>query len=244
MKHKLGLVSVSFRDHSPQQILEAMEDCGLAYIEWGSDIHAPVERAEQIAALQRQYGITCCSYGTYFRLGTTPIAELEGYIRAAKCLGTTILRLWCGIKNSGDYTPQEKETLFVQCRAAARMAEEAQVTLCMECHNNTFTDRKEAALELMQAVASPHFRMYWQPSQLRTEQENLAYARLLAPYTLHLHVFNWKGKEKYPLLDAGETWREYLACFEGTHTLLLEFMPDGRLETLKQEAAALKEIAE
>ena len=242
MRYKLGLVSVSFRNHSPGQILTAMQDAGLGYIEWGSDVHCPKEKAEEIAALQIQYGITCCSYGTYFRLGVTPIEELPAYIAAAKILGTDILRLWCGSKNSEEYTDAEKEILLRECKKAAAIAEQSSVTLCMECHNNTYTNRKEGALELMQAVDSPRFRMYWQPNQYRTEEENLAYAQCLSSYTDHLHVFNWKGKERYPLRDARELWKQYLSCLTGDKTLLLEFMPDDEIKTLPEEASALREI--
>lgn len=240
---KLGLVSVSFRDKSPQEILEAMKACRLKYIEWGSDVHCPPEKAEEIAALQKEYGVSCCAYGTYFRLGVTPMENLPAYIAAAKLLGTDILRLWCGDKNSEEYTEAEKETLLRECKRAAALAEQRGVTLCMECHNNTYTNKKEAALALMQAVGSKAFRMYWQPNQYRSEEENMAYAKLLAPYTVHIHVFNWKGKEKYPLGKAKDIWKAYLSCFAEDRTLLLEFMPDGKIETLATEAAALKEIA-
>ena len=59
-----------------------------------------------------------------------------------------------------------------------------------------------------------------------------------------MHVFNWSGKEKYPLADAVEVWKKYLAELGGDKTLLLEFMPDGSIDTLKREAQALKIIAE
>ena len=239
---KLGLVSVSFRDQSPRQILEAMTDCGLFYIEWGSDVHVPPEKAEEISLLQGEYAVECASYGTYFRLGVTPLEELPRYIRAAKILGTDILRLWCGDRCSEAYSPTERDALFTACRAAANLAEKAGVILCMECHMGTYTQTLAGALELMEAVASPAFRMYWQPNQFRTLEENLEYAKALAPYTVHIHVFHWKGKEKFPLIEAKETWINYLSCFPGEHGLLLEFMPDGKLSTLKQETAALKEI--
>lgn len=239
---KLGLVSISFRGHTPREILEAMKQSGLIYIEWGSDVHAPVEKAAEVAALTREYGMVCSSYGTYFRLGTTPLEDLEAYIAAAKTLGTNVLRLWCGSKNSEDYTEEEREALFAVCREAAAMAQRSGVVLCMECHNNTFTNQKEAAYMLMQAVNSKHFRMYWQPNQYRTEEENLKYAALLAPFTEHLHVFNWEGTEKYPLGEAVAQWQKYLACFSGDRCCLLEFMPDDRLESLAEEARALKEI--
>lgn len=244
MQYNFGLVSVSFRPYSPEEILIAMKNAGLTCIEWGSDVHCPPEKAEEIAALQEKYGITCCSYGTYFRLGVTPIEELPAYITAAKILGTDILRLWCGNKDSGEHTENEKAALFAACKQAAKIAEESGVVLCMECHINTYTNTKESALELMQAIDSPAFRMYWQPSQYVSETENLAYAKLLAPYSEHLHVFNWKWEEKFPLADGADTWKQYLACFPRNKHLLLEFMPDGKLETLAREARALKEIAQ
>lgn len=242
MRFDLGLCSASFRNHAPEEILRAMKAAELSVIEWGSDVHCPPEKAEALAALQKRHGIKCSSYGTYFRLGVTPICELEQYIRAAKTLGTDILRLWCGNKNSEDYTEGEKEELFLACKAAAKLAEAEGVILCMECHGKTYTNAKEAALELMQTVDSRHFRMYWQPNQHRTEEENIAYAKVIAAYTVNIHVFNWKGKEKYPLAAAKDIWREYLSCFDGHKNLLLEFMPDGKLETLGEEAAALKEL--
>jgi len=245
MKHKLGLVSVSFRNYSPEEVLRAMKDAGLSYIEWGSDVHCPPEKAEEIAALQKEYGIACCSYGTYFRIGENAVEELPVYIRAAKVLGTDILRLWAGKgKEFADYTEEEKQVFFAECKKLAALAEQEGVILCMECHKGTFTDCKEGALALMQAVNSAHFRMYWQPHQNKPTEENSAYAAQLSPYTYHLHVFNWKDKEKMPLGEAVSLWKQYLSYFKGEHHLLLEFMPDGLIETLPREAEALRRIAE
>ncbi len=243
MKNRLGLVSVSFRNRTPREILTAMKECGLTHIEWGSDVHCPPGKAEEIALLQKEYGIVCSSYGTYFYLGSNPISELHSYIEAAKALGTNVLRLWCGNKNSQDYSESEKAELFSECKKAAELAEESGVILCMECHIRSYTNKKESALELMKAIDSPSFRMYWQPNQFRTEEENIAYASLLSLYTVNIHVFNWKETKMYPLNDAKDIWKKYLSCFDDDKTLLLEFMPDGRLETLKTEAEALKEIA-
>ena len=112
----------------------------------------------------------------------------------------------------------------------------------MECHNKTYTNRKESALELMREIDSPHFQMYWQPNQLRCEKENLEYASEIAKYTHVIHVFNWDGEKKYPLCDAVGLWKQYLEKFDGSLPILLEFMPDGKIESLKTEADALKEI--
>lgn len=251
-KYKCGLVSISFRDSTPEEILKAMVDARLTCIEWGSDIHAPCNDAEKlkyVAELQEKYNIECVAYGTYFRLGVTPIDELPAYIEAAKILKTNILRLWCGNLGFDEYNQntEAKKKLFEDSKAAAKIAEKAGVTLCLECHNNTYTDVKEGSYEIINAVSSPNFKMYWQPNQFKSLDENLKMAELLAPYTTNIHVFNWVGKENFqrdelPLEGAIDTWRKYLSYFTGEHALLLEFMPDNRIESLKREAEALFEI--
>lgn len=243
--YQTGLVSVSFRSLSPREVIEAAVNANLKWIEWGSDVHAPcndIPRLEEIAALQKEFGIACSSYGTYFRIGVNAAEELHDYIRAARILGTNILRLWCGPKGSADFTPEELEPFYALCRQLANIAENAGVILCMECHGGTLTDAAAPAYALMQAVDSPAFRMYYQPCQYRSFEDNIAYAKLLAPYTHHLHVFNWEGDLRFPLKDAIGQWQAYLSCFSGDRALLLEFMPDNRVESLPGEANALFEI--
>ena len=244
-KYNLGLVSVSFRQHSPKEILEAVKEAGLVCIEWGSDIHAPCdnnERLMEIAALQKEYGIFCSSYGTYFRFGETPIEELESYIQAAKILGTKILRLWCGTKSGKNMTVEAQNPLFESCKKAAEIAKANGVTLCMECHRGTFTEDPDDAVRLMETVNSPHFRMYWQPFQWQNVDENIINAKKIEPYAEHIHVFNWRGKEKLPLGEAVEEWQSYLKQFSKPRTLLLEFMPDNEISTLPLEAETLRTI--
>ena len=244
-EYKLGLVSVSFRQHSPKEILEATKNAGLSCIEWGSDIHAPchdIARLHEIAALQKEYGIVCSSYGTYFRLGETPTDELKYYFEAAKILGTDIVRVWCGTKSGAECSEAEKKALFDQCKTAASMAEKAGITLCMECHKKTYTQRLEDALELMRAINSPCFRMYWQPFQWQSIEENAAYAKAIAPFTYHIHVFQWKDQEKYSLNEGIAEWRGYLSAFSAPRTLLLEFMPNGTIDELPAQAEALRTI--
>ncbi|MBR3767159.1 MAG: TIM barrel protein [Clostridia bacterium] len=242
---KLGLVSVSFRNLSPKTIIEEAKNAGLSCIEWGSDIHAPYNdtvKLNKIAKMQKEAGLYCCSYGTYFRLGKDDTDELQKYINAAKILGTDILRLWCGTKASIEYSDKEIEALFAECKKAAEIAEKNGVVLCMECHNNTLTDDKDFAIKLIKNISSPAFRMYWQPNQYKTEEENKEYARLLSSFTKNIHVFNWKGDKRFPLKNAVSLWKEYLSFFTDEKTLLLEFMPDDDIKTLYEEVQALKQI--
>lgn len=243
----LGLVSISFRNLSFEKIIEEVKKADLSCIEWGSDVHAPCDNTanlNKIALLQKENGIFCCSYGTYFRLGSDNTDDLIKYIEAAKILGTDILRLWCGNKATTQYTADEEKVLFNECRKAAVIAENNGVILCMECHNGTYTHCKEGAIKLMKEINSPAFRMYWQPNQFTSEEENKNYARLLSSFTKTIHVFNWTEKERFPLSQAEFLWKEYLSYFNGSQTLLLEFMPDDDISSLIAEAKALKEIAE
>lgn len=245
MNYKPGLVSISFRQYSPKEIIIASKNAGLTCIEWGSDVHAPkddISALNEIRALQEKYDIVCCSYGTYFRLGVNPIDELPEYIKAAKILGTNILRLWCGSKNSQDYDNRERMELFNECKRAAEIAQREEVILCMECHNFTYTNEVNSAVELMEFVDSPYFRMYWQPNQYKSKFDNLIYANAISKYTEHLHVFNWEGDARFPLAEKIDEWKEYLKIFEGNRALLLEFVPDDKIETLACEADALKKI--
>ena len=247
--YELGLVSISFRKYSPEEIVKAVKNAGLTCIEWGSDVHAPVgniERLREIAALQAEYGVTCSSYGTYFRLGATPLTELPDYIAAAKILGTKILRLWGGTKKGEDMTTEELADFTDTCKRAAAMAEEAGVILCLECHMLSVTETPDYAVALMEAVNSPAFRLYWQPFQWLDSEGSLAVAKAYAPYAEHIHVFNWHPPKmapaKSPLAEAVEDWRAYLSVLPPPRALLLEFMPDDRIETLPAEAEALRKI--
>lgn len=242
-----GLVSVSFRANTPEEICRAASNAGLYLIEWGSDVHARVDdkpRLAEIAALQSSHGIACSSYGSYFRLGTDSIDALKGYIDAAHILGTNVIRVWCGDRSCDKYNERERDALISDCIAAAEIAKVEGVTLCTECHQNSFTETKDGLLDLTGSVNSPSFLTYWQPNQFRSVEENLEYAKIAAPYTVKIHVFNWKGADHLPLEGAIETWQSYLACFDGSQDLLLEFMPHGTLAELPREADALRTICE
>ena len=106
--YRAGLVSISFRKNSPEEIIAAVKDAGLSCIEWGSDVHAPCndeQRLYQIAAAQKAAGLECSSYGTYFKFGQHDVSVLPDYIKAARILGTRIIRLWCGAKGTTGKAP-------------------------------------------------------------------------------------------------------------------------------------------
>lgn len=241
----LGLCSVSFRQNTPLEIIAGAKNAGLNCIEWGSDIHAPcnnIEALKNITVLQKKYDIFCSSYGTYFYIMRDKTEDIINYINAAKILGTNILRLWCGEKGSSQFTESEKLQLFAECKKLAEIAQNEGVILCMECHAGTFTDTAESSIELIENVNSPNFKMYWQPYIKLSDSENEETAKILSPYTENIHVFYWVDKKPQNLSKGIDVWKKYLANFSGKRSLLLEFMPDGKIESLKTETQTLKSI--
>ena len=56
-----GLVSISFRRYSVDEILDACKSAGLSLIEWGSDVHVPAGNAaiaDEVAAKTREAGLS------------------------------------------------------------------------------------------------------------------------------------------------------------------------------------------
>lgn len=240
-----GLVSISFRSLPAERIIALAHECGLSAIEWGSDVHAPFcnpERLKVIKAEMDRFGLYTSSYGTYFRIGENSTNELYDYISAASILGTKTLRLWCGRKNYGDMSEPERRIIIEESKAAARIAESSGVRFCLECHNKTFTNCLDGALDVMKSVSSEAFRMYWQPSHLTDEQTNLEYAKAIASYTVNIHVFNHTENEKHPLSAGIHKWQKYLSFFDGSQHLLLEFMPDNSPDSLRDEAKTLSDL--
>lgn len=243
-----GLVSISFRRYSVDDILDACQKAGLTCIEWGSDVHVPAgnaQVADEVAEKTKAAGLFTMAYGSYFRLGGNTPAEFAPYIDSAKRLGARVIRVWGGVKGSANMTAEEREKLVADARAIADMAEEAGLIVTLECHSDTVTDHVDSGMDFYKAVNHPALRAYWQPSQFYDEAYNLDAAARYAPLTECLHVFQWSRTARHPLPEGREIWGKYLDLFRAEAEdrdigLLLEFMHDDRLETLYETAEELK----
>lgn len=244
---KKGVVSVSFRDKTPEEIVESAAESGLECIEWGSDVHVPfnnLENAREVFEKTAQKGLFVSSYGTYFGIDRDGLSELNCYMETAKALHTNKMRIWPPGKPSkkiiadGEWKSYVKKTSRL-----AQVAEKNGIVLMLECHPFTLTDDYNAALEFFEAVNQPNLRLCWQPNQYKSLDYNLKSIKKLKRYIENVHVFNWDKTQRYPLEDGIEIWKSYLKEIEASpHCLLLEFMHDDKFSSLPQTAAALDEI--
>lgn len=245
MEFQLGLVSISFRSLSFEQIIARVKAAGLASVEWGGDVHVPAGRAD-VAHLVREAteaaGLAVSEYGSYYRLGFSLPEEIDAVVACARALGTDTVRVWAYNKGSAEATGEEyRRTVSDARRICAQFPD---LTFCTECHNNTLTDDYRANLRLLEDVGMANFASFWQPNQHKSFAYNMESARALSPFVKAVHTFAWEGNERFPLAEHRDRWVEYLSVFaqEPKIKVMLEFMHDDSPDSLSTTAAELKNI--
>lgn len=249
---KFGLVSVSFRSLSCEEIIRITKKSGLDGIEWGGDVHVPPDNpdnAKRIASLMKEAGLLTSAYGSYYRAGTygeNYIEEFRKVLDTAVILGAPVIRIWAGNKGSKKISTEKRKEIVSECVEIAKAAGKENITVSFECHINTLTDNFVSALQLMKETDRENLRMYWQPSEYRSRRYNLEALQNIIPYLTNVHVFNWPlPAVKLPLKFASKEWEKYFTLISSDgkeHWCSLEFMPDGKAKSLPKEAQTMKEI--
>ena len=248
MKFISGLVSISFRKLSSDEIIDITKNANLSAIEWGGDVHVPAGKTDIAAAVgakTSQAGLLIPEYGSYYRLGVSEPEEIDGVAVCARALKTDTVRIWAHNKGSEAATEEEYSRAVQDAkRICARYPD---LTFCTECHNYTLTDDYKSNLRLIEDVNMPNFGAFWQPNQFKSFEYNLESARALAPFVKSVHVFSWEGKTAYPLAYHDEKWKKYLSVFAERGSsdriyAMLEFMHDGSPGSLCKTAEELRSI--
>ena len=117
------------------------------------------------------------------------------------------------------------------------------MTVALECHPDSLTEDYSSALKFINDVSRENLKMFWQPNQHRDLEYNLDAIKALLPYTVSVHTFFWDEANRYPLSDGVDVWSRYIELLgQKELSYMLEFMPDGRIETLGGEADTLKKL--
>ena len=243
---RTGLVSVTFRPHTPQEIIQWTVEAGLDAIEWGGDIHVPhgnVERAREVGDRTRSAGLQVSSYGSYYRLnGGDPF---EPVLETAQALGAPSIRVWAGNRGTQDADEAWREAVAEDARRIAALAEACRIRIDLEYHGGTLTDTADSAKRLMEQACHANLRLYWQPAWDQDPGRGLADLRLLSSYLGHFHVFHWTQAKRRPLAEGEADWRCYLnyaASLGGERYAMLEFVEDDRPEHFLRDAKVLKRL--
>lgn len=230
-----GLVSVTFRQLAPEEIIRLVVEAGLRAIEWGGDVHVPTA---SVAGTVRRWcadaGIAVEAYGSYYRAS----GDFGPVLETAVALGAPRIRVWAGERGSAT---EDRAAVVDGLRRAVDAAAGAGIEVAAEYHANTLTDTLDSALRLLREV--PGLRPYWQPPIGSSVADALEAVPALQPVAAH--VFSWDdGGARLPLAARPELWRPVLAALgslPGTRHVLLEFVRDDDPRVFVQDAAVLRE---
>jgi len=242
---KPGLVSITFRNLSVQEISGLAAKSGLVGIEWGGDVHVPhgdVGAARKVRKLTVDAGLEVASYGSYYRCDDD--ISFGDVLKAAVALEAPLIRVWAGTKGSASTTAEERARIVENVRRIADKAAREGVRIAFEYHGKTLTDDVISAAQLLQEVAHTNVYTYWQPLPLHTLDERLSGLERVKPWLANLHVFSWTDKgERLPLVEGEELWRRYFSLIRDLpqqRYALIEFVKGNEPEQLLDDARTLR----
>lgn len=244
-----GLVSVSFRNLTPEKIVELTKQAQLEGIEWGGDVHVPagdVETAKRVRKLTEDAGLKVFAYGSYYRPGEQPVEEFMPVLECAKALGAPVIRVWAGAKWSWRADEAYVQKVISDTQAICDIAAKENIAVSYEYHGWTLTDNRFSATEVHREVGRENMALYWQPNFCLTDEENILALRMVLPRMKDVHVFFWDCLgERFPLQDAEPLWQQFVDIIrkdEKPHRLMLEFFKDNSIEQFAQDAQTLKKL--
>lgn len=249
-----GLVSISFRNLSPEAIIQHVSDSPLTVIEWGGDVHAPhgdLRTAEKIQIMMAGNGLECPSYGSYYRVGESERDGLtfRSVLDTASVLKTPTIRVWAGKKGSDAADETYWQTVVDDSRRIADMAADVDVKVAYEYHRNTLTDTNEAAQKLLRLVGHDNIYSYWQPPVDTSFEYRLEGLRALGNRLCHLHVYHWDSVDgsivRRPLAEGRKHWENYLSIASALPydcCAMLEFIEDNDPKKFLRDAETLFEL--
>lgn len=247
-----GLVSVTFRNLSPAEVVSLCVDTHLSGIEWGGDVHVPhgnTSVAAEVRRMTEDAGLAVVCYGSYFRAGWDNEANpgKDAVIESALTLGAPLIRIWAGRIASAKCTPDERLLIEKEIAKFAAAAAGHGLNIALEYHSNTLTDTLSSTQQLLRAVDAPNLFSLWQPPLGLSVEDNLAAIDALGGKIANAHAFAWeRGPDKtirLPFHNHETAWQAYLQALSSENRwILLEFVRDNDPQQLKSDAATLLQL--
>jgi sugar phosphate isomerase/epimerase len=247
---KTALCTIAFQDRPLNEVLELAAKARFDGVEpWGKPDHLPLtsedNRVREVKRKLDSLGLACSQYGSYVRLGDDKPAaqqkdDMARSIEIARMLGTRIIRIWAGAKNSDELSSGEWNRIVSDAVQYCGMAEPTGILLAMEMHGNTLTNRAAAMLELIRRVNRPCLKANFQI--LANTEDSYERAEKAGPHVVMCHAQNVSttGKE-LPLISEG------VVDFRRIYRILRKFGFDGFFEvefvrgkTFEEKVDALK----
>lgn len=244
-----GLVSVTFRKLSPEEIVALVAKAGLDGIEWGGDIHVPhgeKKRASEVRRMTEEAGLEIPAYGSYYHVGhEEDSVPFEAVVDTAAELGAATIRVWAGKKGSDDADAEYRSLIVSESQRIADLAAGAGITVSYEFHSRTLTDTRESAIKLLQDVSNDSIRTYWQPPSEWEVAKSLESLKAVAPWLSNIHAYycDKVSGESLLLAEGQDAWKQYLPAITADgkdRYVMLEFVKDNSPDAFVRDAETLK----
>lgn len=246
---KTGLVSVTFRELLPREIVELCQRAGVDAIEWGGDIHVPhgdLAKAKEVAELTKSGGLEVASYGSYYRVyeSVKDGLSFDTVLKTAQTLGAPTIRVWAGAKGSAHADAAYRKAVADDLNDICQKAAAVGIGISLEFHGNTLTDDLNCTLDLLKAVNQPNLKTLWQPSiEMSFDRQKEALLGVL-PWLNYFHVFTWTRGDandivRHPLKEGAESWQSFFRICKPAYALI-EFVDGDKPDQFVDDAQALK----
>jgi sugar phosphate isomerase/epimerase len=244
-----GLVSITFRQLLPEEIVDLVRQAGLQAIEWGGDVHAPhgdLDRAAEVRRMTEAAGLAISAYGSYYRVGESEDEGLSfaDVLATASALGAPAIRVWAGRQASATAAPAYRAKVVAESRRIATMSAAHRISVAYEYHGQTLTDANESAMRLLEEVDHPNLFTFWQPPNQTNQATRMAGLEAILPKLTNIHVFYWESsRNRFPLAEGASIWLPFLQTIRRTgrdHYASLEFVQNDDLENFLRDAETLK----
>lgn len=243
-----GLVSITFRQKSVQQVIQLCQKNALEGIEWGGDVHVPhgdIPGAKQVQRQCADAGLEIAAYGSYYRVGhSEKETSFESVLETALTLQTPLLRVWAGKQDAEDADYSYVQHVVEESRRIGELASASGIHLAFEFHGKTLNNSAKASCRLLEAVDQPVWRTLWQPLVSETLPPVESLTRIL-PRLANLHVYHWENfRHRFALAAGAVDWQKYFhAAADGVpRWALLEFVRDDAAISLAEDAAVLRRL--
>lgn len=238
------MTSVTFRKKSIAETVKICKAAGLSGIEWGGDVHVPPmsAAAKEAAKLCFDEGLKIFSYGSYFSVqGENYFEDFQKTADTCGTLGTDTVRIWATRTSRDEASAGEYVAFIEKMKRIADEAAKRSLIVCFEHHQKTYADSLGHTCDLLSKIGSKNVKTYWQPICAEA-QNNLISARELKTDVQRIHVYYWRGHERFLLSKGGAEWRGYSDVFATEKReipCLLEFVKDDSDENFFADAKTL-----
>ena len=252
---KSGLVSISFRELSMEQIVALVVETGLGGIEWGGDVHAPhgdLIAAERARILAGDAGLEVSAYGSYYRFDECfentddEGPEFEAVLDSAEAIGAPSIRVWAGRQSSIDISDGDRRRFVDQAWKMGTEAEKRNIRIDFEFHDHSLTDTNDATARLLDDIGHSNVGTFWQTKLCVGHEYRMQGLEMLINRVTNIHC-NFFGEDAWPnahlLSDGDEDWADYLSVLKQSgreRWITIEHVKDNAVESFKRDAETLK----